>query len=454
MVDSEIMVTKNLSPLKISIVIPNYNGSETLKRCLEAVRSSYYQGYECIVVDDASTDNTVEMVKSFADHIIQVKGGPLGPANARNLGARAARGDIIFFIDADVVIYPDTLGKVADSFNQSSELAAVFGSYDDQPGDVYFLSQYKNLFHHFVHQQANENSRSFWSGCGAIRREIFLELGGFDTVKYPHPSIEDIELGHRLISRGYKILINKTIQVKHLKRWTLLGLIKTDIFDRGIPWTQLVMADRKIPNDLNLESTQRLSALIIGLLLMFVSASALFYHQVLLLPILLSLFWIMLQCWQWREQLDRFEVSRLSLLIIGVLATIFVGLILWLKLSNYLYPMIVLLVIAITGPWLTLRSQLWRNVVFSLMMIAILTIILQVIVSCPLWLTALLFFLLGIFIFFNREFYAFFRRKRGMMFAVAVIPLHMLYFLYSMVAFALGVLIYYKKTGLPFLPNK
>ncbi len=449
------MKKKNFSPLKISVIIPNYNGSGTLKRCLEAVRSSSYQTYECIVVDDGSTDNSIEVAKELANQVVVLEGGPSGPAHARNLGAQAACGDIIFFVDADVVMYPDTLQKIAVSFSGSSELAAVFGSYDDLPGDGQFLSQYKNLFHHFVHQQANENSNSFWSGCGAIRREIFHELGGFDTVKYPYPSIEDIELGRRLVVKGYKILINKTIQVKHLKRWTLSNLVKTDVFDRGIPWTQLVIADRKIPNDLNLESSQRWSALFVGILLMLMTGSAFFHRQVIILPILLCLFWFMLQCWHWQKRLVHFEVNGRSLLKLSFVFVIFASLILWLGLLNYLPSVLILLGIVITGPWLTRRNQFWREAIFSLMIIDIVIVMLQVFTIYPLWLTALVFLILGIFILFNRRFYAFFKQKRGIMFAISVIPFHMLYFLYSMVAFVLGTLIYYyRKAGLPFFTEQ
>ena len=443
------METKNLSALKISVIIPNHNSMATLKRCLEAVRSSSYQGYECIVVDDGSTDHSIEIGEDLGHRVIKVKGGPLGPAHARNLGARAACGDILFFVDADVIIYPDTLEKITASFNSSPELAAIFGSYDDQPGDSHFLSQYKNLFHHFVHQQANENSSSFWSGCGAIRREIFLESGGFDTLKYPHPSIEDIELGRRLTIKGFKIRINKTLQVKHLKRWTLTNLIKTDVFDRAIPWTQLVMADRKIPNDLNLESSQRWSALCIAILLMFMTASALFYRQVILLPILLCLFWFMLECWQWHDQLPQFEMDWRSFLKISIVSLLFVGLPLQLGFLNYLPPLLVLFGVLIAGPWLTRRGQFWRRALFSLMIIAFGVVVLQIVTAFPFWLTALVFFFLGIFILFNRKFYTFFREKRGTMFAIAVIPFHMLYFLYSMAAFGLGTLLYYRNARLP-----
>ena len=447
------METKNTRS-KISVVIPNHNGSETLRRCLEAVELSSYLKYECIVVDDGSTDDSIEIAESLAAKVVVLEGRPLGPANARNVGVQAASGEIIFFIDADVVIYPDTLKKIALSFTNSSELAAVFGSYDDQPGDGHFLSQYKNLFHHFIHQQANENSGTFWSGCGAIRREIFLEIGGFDTLKYPRPSIEDIDLGRRLSNKGYKILINKSVQVKHLKRWTLTSLIKTDVFDRGIPWTQLVIADRKMPNELNLESSQRWSALLIGILLTTMTTSAFFYPQVILLPIILCLFWFMLQCWRWSGQLDQFGVDRSSFLKTISFLVIFFVLAFRMGLINFVPPMLVFLASVIAGPLLTKRSQFLRRAIFSLMISIIIVAILQIVMAYPLWLTAFLLFLLGVFIVFNRSFYAFFQQKRGSMFAIAVAPFHMLYFLYSMVAFALGTLIYYRKAGFPFLAKR
>jgi glycosyltransferase involved in cell wall biosynthesis len=445
------MEYQNLPPLKISVIVPNHNGSGTLKQCLEAIRSSSYKEYEYIVVDDASTDNSVAMAKSLSARVVVMEGKPLGPASARNHGAQAAAGDILFFVDADVVIYPDTLQKIAGTFAASPELAAVFGSYDDNPGDVRFLSQYKNLFHHFVHQHADENSTSFWSGCGAIRRAAFIDIGGFDTLKYPHPSIEDIELGRRLISRGYKIRINKTIQVKHLKRWTLSGLVKTDVFDRGIPWTQLVLADRKIPNDLNLESSQRWSALFIGILLLFMAASAIIHHQMVLLPILFCLLWLTLQSWQWQEQLGQFYVGRRSFLGISILFALFASLAFWFGAVKFLIPILLLFGIVVAGQWFARRGRFWRSATFAFMMIIIGISMLQIVLTYPVWLITLAFLTLGIFILLNRQFYAFFSEKRGIMFAITVIPFHLLYFLYSMFAFALGALIYFGKASLPFI---
>lgn len=87
----------------------------------------------------------------------------------------------------------DAVDRVAMVFKREPDIAALFGSYDDNPGETTFLSQYRNLLHHFVHQQGCEDASTFWAGCGAIRREVFLSIGGFDE-GYVRPAIEDIEL--------------------------------------------------------------------------------------------------------------------------------------------------------------------------------------------------------------------------------------------------------------------
>lgn len=433
---------------KISVVVPNHNGGSALKRCLTAIQASSYANFECIVVDDASTDRSTETLKELSVQIIELRDGPFGPARARNVGAQAASGDIVFFLDADVVIYPDTLQKVADAFSRVSGVTAVFGSYDDQPGDGHFLSQYKNLFHHFVHQQAREESHSFWSGCGAIRREVFLAMGGFDAVKYPQPCIEDIELGCRLSMQNHKIVIDRTIQVKHLKRWTLTNLIKTDTFSRGIPWTQLILADRSIPNDLNLETSQRWSAMLVGAVLALTGASVFFFRQAILLPILLCLFWFLLQCWQWDDGEPRFEIDWDSILRIGAAFTLFVSLAFLWNFTYVLLSALVLLGIAFVAPWLTKSNRSLRQTTFALMMIALGVLFLQIIAAYPLWLIAAVCSIFGFFVFLNRKFYLFFTEKRGAAFAAAVIPFHMLYFLYSVASFVLGGLIYYRNSKL------
>jgi glycosyltransferase involved in cell wall biosynthesis len=251
--------------LLVSIIVPVYNGGKFLPRCLDAIFASDYRPFEVIVVDDGSTDESAKIGREKGAIVISTKRRQSGPAAARNLAAEIALGEILLFVDADVVVKPDTIAKIADRFQKHSEIAALFGSYDDAPGEQNFLSQYRNLQHHWVHQVSNSEASTFWAGLGAVRREVFLSVGGFDCKRFSVPSIEDIELGTRLRSLGHHILLDKDIQAKHLKKWNAASVLRTDIFCRALPWSKLILTNRGMINDLNLKTNDRLSAVLVGL---------------------------------------------------------------------------------------------------------------------------------------------------------------------------------------------
>ena len=246
----------------ISVIVPVRNDPDNLALCLRALDASEFSDYEVIVVDDASTDATAEVARRH-DVLLLRQQTRSGPAAARNLGARAACHSYLFFVDADVCVQPGTLEQVAEKFRDAPAVDAFFGSYDASPGAPDFLSQYRNLLHHFVHQAGKERAFSFWSGCGAIKKSVFFGLGGFDT-GYANASVEDIELGARLRRAGHRVELDKDLQVKHMKRWTLWRMIRTDVRQRGIPWTRLLLRQGRIPDDLNLRHSQRLSAVLAG----------------------------------------------------------------------------------------------------------------------------------------------------------------------------------------------
>lgn len=252
-------MTQETDAPSVSVVIPVYNGGPAFQQCLAALAATGYAHSEIVVVDDGSTDGSARLAGQYGCRVIHTAQPRSGPAVARNLGALAARGEVLFFVDADVAVRPETVSQVAETFARDPSLAALFGSYDDAPGAANFLSQYKNLFHHYVHQHSGEQAASFWSGCGAMRREVFLRHGGFNTALYHRPCIEDIELGYRVTRSGGQIRLVKTLQVKHLKRWGLQSLLRSDILDRGIPWTRLLLREKAFANDLNLQTHNRLS---------------------------------------------------------------------------------------------------------------------------------------------------------------------------------------------------
>ena len=272
--------------MRVSIIVPVHNASSHLHRCLSAIQATHYSSWECIVVDDGSTDNSVEIAQMFKNiqRISTPKQG--GPAIARNLGAGFAKGELLFFIDADVMIQPGTVGHGVATMQANPQLAACFGSYDNAPSETNLLSQYRNLQHHYVHQTSASEASSFWSGCGLIKRDIFDQLGGFKTLTPGRPSIEDIELGYRLRRAGYAIRLEKLLLVKHLKKWTLWHILKTDIRDRAWPWTRLIVQEKGLPNDLNLQLSQRFSTVTLFITLVVLILSIWQPYFLLSLPIL------------------------------------------------------------------------------------------------------------------------------------------------------------------------
>lgn len=244
---------------RLSVVIPIHNGANHLPQCLEALRASTRPPDEIVVVDDSSTDDSAAVARSHDCKLVEVTAGPHGPATARNRGVRATSGDIIVFIDCDVAVHPQALGLMEEQFLADDNVSAVFGSYDNAPPTRGWVSRYRNLLHHYVHQVSRREAFSFWAGCGAIRREAFEGADGFDET-YRWASIEDIELGVRLRVAGHRLLLCREIQATHRKQWTLREVIHTDIFYRAVPWTRLLFSQRRMPTDLNLRWENRVSA--------------------------------------------------------------------------------------------------------------------------------------------------------------------------------------------------
>ena len=247
---------------RLSVIVPVWNGENVLPRCLDALMKSQYAPFEVLVVDDCSCDTTPRIAEQYGVRYIR-SAKRRGPANARNIGARNATGDILVFIDADVVLQPTSLQMIAEDFERSPEISGVFGSYDDSPDCPNFFSQYKNLIHHYIHQASRESASTFWAGCGAMRKSVFEQFGGFDAARYKEPTIEDVALGMEITRAGHHVLLDKRLMVKHLKRWTFLSLVRTDIFHRAVPWTRLILNSRNLPSDLNFDKRSRASVALV-----------------------------------------------------------------------------------------------------------------------------------------------------------------------------------------------
>ncbi len=253
--------------MRLSVIIPVYNGREHLAQCLEAIWRSTRMPDEVIVADDASTDGSGALAREMGARVLRVGEAPQGPAVARNRAAALAQGDVLVFVDADVALHAEALAQMEARFEAHAEVSALFGSYDDAPAAPGLVSRYKNLFHHYTHQHGRREASTFWAGCGAIRRGAFVQAGGFPE-DFAQPSIEDIALGMRLRRLGQRIWLCPEIQGTHLKRWTFWNMLRTDILQRALPWGRLMLREGHLANDLNLDWHNRLGAgLAIGVLL-------------------------------------------------------------------------------------------------------------------------------------------------------------------------------------------
>lgn len=256
----------------LSVIVPAYNGVRVLPQSLAALAASDLprEHWELIVVDDGSTDDTASLAARWADAVVRLPGLPHGPAYGRNRGVEAALGDVLVFVDADVCVHADTLRRFAELFSVERDLAAAFGSYDAQPPVPGLVSQYRNLLHHYHHQRNPGDAETFWSGCGAVRRAAFIGAGKFDEWHYNRPSVEDIDLGHRLRGQGGRIALRPEIQCSHLKRWQLYSMIRTDLLDRGIPWMRLLLHEGRIGSmqALNLRTQEKVNTALVGVALL------------------------------------------------------------------------------------------------------------------------------------------------------------------------------------------
>lgn len=261
----------------LSIVMPAHQAAHQLPDSLAALAASDLSRnlWELIVVDDASTDATAAIAEQYADHLISLPAPPGGPGKARNRGAVLGSGTWLVFLDADVCVHPVTLRRITETISAHPELGAVFGSYDANPRAPGLISGYRNLLHRYVHLQGAGPADTFWAGCGAVRRDWFDRVRGFDVDRYPRPSIEDIDLGYRLRDLGARIVLDPRIEATHLKQWTLFSILKTDIFARGIPWMRLLLRRRgRSARSLNTSGPEPFKVVIAGLGLMALGLGA------------------------------------------------------------------------------------------------------------------------------------------------------------------------------------
>jgi GT2 family glycosyltransferase len=225
---------------RVSVVMPVYNAEATLAECLTRLCNSSFPDFEVVLVDDGSTDQTRAIAANFPVRVVPSP-GRVGPAAARNVGAQASRGEILFFIDSDVMVRPDSVERVV----QRMVVDGVEGVVGVQAASMRHrdvVSQYKNIWMRWTYLRKTGDVPLFYTTAAAIRRDAFLRAGGFD-VAYATPNVEDTAFGQKLARLGIRVRVAPELEVEHVKRYSLTALLRTD-YMRAVSLTRLKLRER------------------------------------------------------------------------------------------------------------------------------------------------------------------------------------------------------------------
>ncbi len=229
----------------ISVIIPNYNGGATIGKCLEAALASAYENFEVIVVDDCSSDNSVEIIGKFPCRLVRLE-EHAGAARARNAGALNSRGDILFFTDADCLLAPDTLSVAERMISERGHRAIVGGAYTQRPYDKDFFSTFQSVFVNYSEMKRLENPDYIASHAMAIDARTFRDSGGFPEAFLP--ILEDVEFSHRLRRSGCKMVMAPDIVVRHIFNFSM-GKSLRNAFRKTKYWIVYSLKNRDLLAD-------------------------------------------------------------------------------------------------------------------------------------------------------------------------------------------------------------
>lgn len=222
------MIVSMVTPQKISIIVIAHNAEQTLEQCLRSLVELNFanEQLEIIVVDNASTDNTAKVIKSFP--VKYVFEQQRNRAKARNTGINTSSGEIIAFIDADCVADKDWLNYLLPHFAANDNLGAVAGRLNS-------LSE--NLVERYIEFRRIVNQEKMLAPNGvfpppfaltanlALRRRVFEKIGGFDAANLPITG-EDADFCWRMQWAGFQLRYEPRAVVWHKHRSSLGQLLK------------------------------------------------------------------------------------------------------------------------------------------------------------------------------------------------------------------------------------
>lgn len=212
-------------PQRVSLVIPVRNGARTIRPCLESVAAIAARDEspldEIIVVDDHSTDDTADIVRTF-ENVTLIEGDGHGPGAARNIGWKRARNDLVWFVDADCVANADALDGLLPAFDDPN-VAGSGGSYDNAlPGSLL-----ATLIHEEIvtrHERMGERVNVLATFSVVYRKAALEQLGGFNPI---YQKAQDAEFAYRVVEAGHELRFNRAARVAHHHPTSLPSYLRT-----------------------------------------------------------------------------------------------------------------------------------------------------------------------------------------------------------------------------------
>jgi glycosyltransferase involved in cell wall biosynthesis len=210
----------------ISVIIPNYNGGQTIGKCLESVFALHDEGLEVIVVDDGSGDGSLDIIRKYPCRLVQME-KHAGASAARNAGARNSSGEVLFFIDADCLLQENAPSIIRNYLHEHSAVVVMGGTYTPIPPDPGFFNEFQSVFIHYFETKNNDAPDYLATHALVIRAETFTKMGGFREDFLP--ILEDVDFSHRLRSAGYRLIMNPDLQVGHIFNLSLLRSLQNAV---------------------------------------------------------------------------------------------------------------------------------------------------------------------------------------------------------------------------------
>ncbi len=266
----------------ISIVIPVRNGARALEACLRAACRAALPDNEVVVVDDGSADESASIAARHPCRLVRLE-RPRGASAARNAGAAAARGDILFFTDADCVLGPDTLSRARAALDAAGPRSVVGGTYETRPFDPGFFPAFQAVFVNYHETRRPDNPDYVATHAMAIRAVDFRESGGFDERFLP--ILEDVEFCHRLRRAGFRLRMDPLVLVRHSFGFGLTGSLR-NAARKVRYWARYSLRNRDLFADSGTASRGlKTAGALAGLCWICVAAAAILRLPALLLPL-------------------------------------------------------------------------------------------------------------------------------------------------------------------------